>query len=208
MKEAPGMKVVSIGLTGGIGCGKSSVAAILEEAGWRRLDTDQVARDVVAPGTEGLTQLVNIFGQDILQSNGELDRAALGSLVFSNSEERQKLEAILHPLIWEQVENFLSECRQSAQPCVVEVPLLFENERQATFSSVWVVAASEELQRQRLRERNSWTDAEIQARVSSQMPLPVKMERADVVITNDGDLPALKSQVTSWAQNALGTVES
>ena len=184
-----------IGLTGGIGCGKSTAARILEKMGFRRLDTDQVARQVVEPESEGLRRLVGLFGNSILQNDGRLDRAALGKRVFASESDRKALEALLHPLIWSEVQSFLAKAERDTANALVEVPLLFENRREEEFDQVWTVAASEKLQFQRLRERNGWSDPEIAARLASQMPLSKKRELADRVFENDGDLKSLEKQL-------------
>lgn len=176
-----------IGLTGGIGCGKSTAAGILEELGLRRLDTDLVARRVVEPSSPGLNAVVREFGESVLLSDGTLDRKELGRLVFASPERRQALESILHPLIWGEVQTFLERCQEEQVDCVVEVPLLFENGRQGDFDRVWVVSASPSVQRERLRKRSGWSDREIELRLQAQLPLRRKCELADTVFVNDGD---------------------
>ena len=184
-----------IGLTGGIGCGKSAVADLLEGLGLRRLDTDKVSREIVEPTSPALGQIVESFGSEILSSDGRLNRQALAEVVFSHPESRLQLEQILHPAIRKRVEAFLRECREQNQHCVVESPLLFEKERQGAFNSLWVVSANSELQRERLAARNGWTAKEVQDRIDSQMPLSQKIKLADVVISNGGSLEDLRHQV-------------
>jgi dephospho-CoA kinase len=192
-----------IGLTGGIGCGKSAVGRALQSLGLRRLDTDQVARSVVGKGTPGLAAVVQAFGTCILASNGNLDRKALAEVVFGDERKRKLLESILHPRIWSEVEEFVSLCRQQDEDAVIEVPLLFENERQGLFDAVWVVASDSEVQRKRLHERNGWSDQEIEARISSQMPLEEKVERADTVLWNNGMLSELEDKVMrAWQRES------
>jgi dephospho-CoA kinase len=171
------------------------VGSQLEALGLARLDTDRVARDVVLPGTEGLNLLVSRFGREILGGNGELDRAALAKIVFSEPAQKKVLEETLHPLIWSQVEDFQKRCLTDRKDAVVEVPLLFENGREHQFDSVWVVATNPVLQQERLRERNGWSPQEIEARVRAQMPLAEKVRRADVVLHNEGSSQELAQQV-------------
>lgn len=192
-----------IGLTGGIGCGKSTVGKILEELGLRRLDTDQVARNVVEPGSEGLAAVVEAFGSSVLNSDGSLDRGAVGTIIFADGLKRKLLEGLLHPLIWNEIETFVSDCRREGHHAVIEVPLLFENRRQDKFDSVWVVATSSELQKARLHKRNGWSEQEIESRIASQMPLDEKVERADTVIWNIGSPAALKQTVQEAWQREI-----
>lgn len=190
-----------IGLTGGIGCGKSAVGDYLVGLGLRRLDTDKVSREIVQPSSPALRQIVENFGPEILKSDGSLDRQALGEIVFSNPESRQRLEQIMHPAIRERVEGFLRDCRERNQHCVVESPLLFETQRQDAFNSLWVVSANPDLQSRRLAARNGWTQQEVQDRIDSQMPLSQKIKLADVVILNEGSLNDLKLQVEeAWSR--------
>ncbi len=184
-----------LGLTGGIGCGKSAVGRLLEELGVKRLDTDLVARRVVERGTPGFRAIVEHLGSEVLNSEGELDRQALAAIVFEDEQQRKALERILHPLIWDEVEKFVERCQAERHHAVIEVPLLFENSREDRFDEVWVVATTPELQASRLAARNGWSAEEIEARIASQMPLAEKIRRADVVIHNIGTAEELKEQV-------------
>lgn len=168
---------------------------MLEQMGLARLDTDTVAREVVEPGSAGLQEVVREFGNDVLGPDGSLDRARLGSLVFSDPRARKRLEEILHPLIWERVRDFLQNARLQHTDAVVEVPLLFENDRAAEFDEVWVISTSPQLQRSRLRERNDWSEDEIDARLHSQMPLSAKVALADRVFDNSDDPESLERQL-------------
>ncbi len=181
-----------IGLTGGIGCGKSAAGRILGDLGLRHLDTDVVAREVVLPGSSGLAQVVERFGEAVLRGDGTRDRAKLAERVFADPQAKKQLEEILHPLIWKRVLEFLSQNRAAGYDCVVEVPLLFENERESTYDEVWVVAASPEIQRKRIKERSGWSDQEIFRRLENQMPLEEKCRRAARVIWNDGLIEELE----------------
>jgi len=195
-------QAIIIGLTGGIGCGKSAVGKALEALGLARLDTDQVAREVVAAGTPGLAEIVSRFGPTILSSDGTLDRAAMGRMVFSEPEKKSSLEQILHPLIRSRVSDFVECCRAEHQHAVVEVPLLYEKQRQDVFDTIWVVSTTPELQLARLRSRNGWSHEEVKARISSQMPLAEKVARADTVIENTGTLEDLQERVReAWSQS-------
>jgi dephospho-CoA kinase len=189
-----------LGLTGGIGCGKSAAGKHLASLGLAHLDTDQVAREVVAPSTKGLDRLTEVFEETIILPDGSLDRKRLAQLVFADPRKKKKLEDVLHPLIWHRVESFLARCHEEGRHAVVEVPLLFENRRQDAFDRVWVVATSPELQRARLALRNGWSNSEIEARIASQMPLQEKIALADAVLHNTGSLEALHAQIEQlWA---------
>ena len=168
---------------------------LLEELGLKRLDTDLVARQVVEPGTPGLRAIVDRFGPEVLNPRKELDRQALAKIVFDDEQQRKALERILHPLIWDEVEQFVERCQVDRHHAVIEVPLLFENRREDRFDEVWVVATTPELQARRLATRNGWSADEVRARISSQMPLAEKIQRADVVIHNVGTIEELKERV-------------
>lgn len=191
-----------LALTGGIACGKSTVAQLLERAGLRRWDLDQLARQVVLPGTPGYDQVVERFGTAILQSDGQLDRARLAQRVFTSTQDRESLERILHPLIWERLRQSLQEDTDSgeAPETVVEIPLLFEKGHQSRFAKVWVVASDPELQLQRLRHRDGLDEAQARARLQSQWPIERKAALADWVIWNNGSLEELNSQVDRGLQ--------
>ncbi len=194
-----------LGLTGGIGCGKSAVGRLLEDLGLRRLDTDLVARKVVEKGTAGLQTVVDQFGSGVLGPEGELDRQALAAIVFEDEQQRKTLERILHPLIWNEVECFLERCRADGKDAVIEVPLLYENGRENRFDQVWVVATTPELQACRLAARNGWSSEEVEARIASQMPLAEKVRRADTVIHNVGTTEELREQVReAWLAVSAG----
>lgn len=184
-----------LGLTGGIACGKSTVGALLHSRGLTRIDSDQVARQVVEPGTPGLNSVVEAFGNSVLRSDGRLDRGRLGQIVFEDEASRRRLEGILHPLIWESLVQEMSSAELEARETVFEIPLLFENGNQGRFSWVWVVSVTEEIQFRRLQERDGLTPDQIQARLAAQMSLEEKKRLADFVIVNDGDLRSLEKQV-------------
>ena len=185
-----------IGLTGGLGTGKSTVAKILREQGFPVFDADEVAKAVVRAGTPGLKLVVKEFGQDYLNRDGELNRSKLAQLVFSKPETLLKLEAIIHPLVQEEVQKLRDHHKsQGHKIAFYDVPLLFEKKLKG-FDAVVVVTASPENQRERLLARNSWSDEEIQRRLRNQVPLAEKIDQADYVINNDGTVEELKAAVT------------
>jgi len=180
--------VILFGLTGGIGTGKSTVAQLWRQEGLPVIDADRLAREVVAPGTAGLQSVVETFGPEVLGPDGALARERLAALVFSEPTARHTLDALLHPLVREAASRrFLELAEQQAPLACYEVPLLYEVGLDAELSPVVVVTASLNVRRQRLRARNGWSDAEIDARIAAQLPLEEKARRADYVLDNDGD---------------------
>jgi dephospho-CoA kinase len=177
-----------IGITGGIGSGKSTGASYLMELGFPVLDTDDVARSVVAPGSEGLSEIVTEFGTGILARDGSLDRAALAAVVFSDPAARVRLEGLLHPRIQRVWSDFLSarEMHGARAACVV-IPLLFEKAYQARFDVVIAVGCSSATQWARLQARG-WAPDAIRSRLSAQWSTDAKMAAADHVVWNEGTL--------------------
>ncbi len=178
-----------VGLTGGIGSGKSTVARFFAEAGVPVVDADQVARDVVEPGTEGLAEVVSAFGPEVLDATGRLDRAALGRIVFSDADARARLEAILHPRIAQASMARFTELSSEGHPYVIyEAALLVENGTYRMMNALVVVTASEATQIERVRARDGLDEAEARARIAAQLPLAEKVRVADYVIENEGSL--------------------
>ncbi|NUK30668.1 dephospho-CoA kinase [Parageobacillus sp. VR-IP] len=187
---------LTIGLTGGIASGKSTVTKMIRELGIPVIDADQVARDVVKVGEEAYTQIVATFGQDILQANGEIDRAKLGAIVFHNEQERKKLNAIVHPAVRRRMMAEKEEYVQSgAKTIVLDIPLLFESELTHLIDKVIVVYVDDEVQLERLMKRNGFSKEEALARIRSQMSLREKVKKADAVINNNGTVEKTKQQL-------------
>lgn len=177
-----------IGLTGGIACGKSTVAQLLVQQSYPLVDADKIARDVVAPGAPGLESVIQAFGPDMQAADGSLDREKLGAKIFSQPEYRRKLESILHPLIRTEVQHLRESLeKQGHALAFYDIPLLFETKAQSQFDEIVVVTCKPEQQRERLRKRNSLSDEEIEKRLASQMPMSLKEEQANFVLHNDGD---------------------
>ena len=191
-----------IGLTGGIACGKSTVAKRLKEKYQAPLlDTDRIAWDMSAPGEPLWKSYVDRYGREkALLSNGQLDREAIGKIVFSQPEERIWVDRMSHPLIKEEVRRRLKRCREAGQRvAVVDVPLLFEAGWEPLADEIWVVYVDEATQLARLIERNQLPEALARQRIASQMPLTEKKRRAGVVIDNTGGLEATLAQVdAAW----------
>ena len=183
-----------IGLTGGIGSGKSTVAKRLVELGATEIDADLLAREVVAPGTPGLEAVAKRFGADLIASDGSLDRALLASRAFSDQANRKDLEAILHPLIQK-----LSRERIASTPGIViyTIPLLVETNSQLPFDKVITVSAPEDVRVRRLVESRGMSEADAKARISAQATDQQREEVADYIINSDCSMAELFEQVDS-----------
>ncbi|MCU0675574.1 MAG: dephospho-CoA kinase [Myxococcota bacterium] len=185
-----------VGLTGGIACGKSTVAAQLAELGVPIVDADALAREVVAPGTPGLAAIVERFGSDVLLADGALDRKKLGERVFSDPDARRALNAITHPRIAAAgLEKLRALAEHPAPYRVYEAALLVENGMAKAFAALVVVTVDEATQLARLMARDGSTESEARARIASQLPLAKKIEVADHVIDNSGAPEATRAQV-------------
>ena len=189
------MIMQTIGLTGGVGMGKSACAQLLQWRGAAVVDTDELARRVVQPGAPALAELVEIFGRGCLDPAGQLNRAEMARLVFADPSARRKLEAVLHPRIRDLWQTQLAVWRDEPQRlAVVVIPLLFEAGAEGEFDSVWCVACSSATQQQRLRERG-WSDEQIQQRLAAQLPIEEKLLRAKHVIWTEGGMDVHAQQV-------------
>jgi len=194
--------VLTVGLTGGIGSGKSEVSRRLGELGAVVIDADAVAREVVEPGTPGLGSVVAEFGDGVLRPDGALDREGLGRIVFGDSDKLARLNAIVHPLVGERIATMMAEVERDHPDGVVvyDVPLLVENDLAGGYDVVLVVAASPETQIHRLVQQRGMTQDDARARIAAQAPLSAKLAVADVVIDNDGPLAGLDARVREvWA---------
>lgn len=197
-----------VGLTGGLGTGKTTVASIIRKQGYPVFDADEVARHVVRAGSPGLKSVVDQFGPQFLNSAGELDRQKMADFVFSDPEKLKKLEALIHPLVQAEVSKLKSEAEKSGiDLAFYDVPLLFEK-KLSGFDAVVVVTASLETQKLRLKNRNNWTDQEIEKRIKSQVALSEKIAGADFVINNDGALENLAKNVLKLIEQLKGFKKS
>lgn len=185
-----------IGLTGGIGTGKSTVSAMLKAKGIMVIDSDQIAREVVEPGSKALAQIVAHFGQEVLLPDGRLNRKALGVRVFGNEEERKRLMEITHPAIFAETEKRISEAKKNGEALIVlDSPLLIETGRYKQTDLVVLVYADEETQLQRIMSRDNLTEEEARYRINAQMPIDEKRQYADIIIDNRGTIEELEVQV-------------
>lgn len=186
----------TVGLTGGIASGKSTVATFFEELGVPVVDADQLARDVVAPESEALSEIVETFGESILLPDGALDRKKLGDIVFSDEVARKKLEAITHPRIATAGMAAIAGHQDGDHGYLLyEAALLVENGSYRMFPALVVVAVAPEVQLARLMSRDGIDERAARARVDSQLPLDEKIDVADYVIQNDAGLEATREHV-------------
>lgn len=192
-----------IGITGSIATGKSTVSKMVKEFGYTVIDADIAARVVVEPGEEAYTKIVDAFGEEILQPNGELDRKRLGNIVFNNEEKRLLLNSIVHPA----VRKWMNEQKEAAfnrgeKVVFLDIPLLYESKLTYMTDKVIVVYVDQNIQLDRLMKRNELTEQEAKARIQSQMSIEEKKKLADAVIDNRGSLEETKQQLlsilTSW----------
>lgn len=180
------------GLTGGIGSGKSAVAQRLRARGLPVVNADDLARVAVMPHSPGLQQIVEYFGPGVLTPAGELDRAELAKIVFSDPEARRVLDSIVHPIVRQLAAERFGELGERGEPLACyEVPLLYEVGLDRTYQPVVVVSAPLSLREQRIALRDGFDSAQIAARIAAQLPLEEKVRRADYVIDNHGTLEDL-----------------
>ena len=177
-------RLLRVGLTGGIGTGKSFCLAKFAELGAPTIDADGLARQAVAPGTTGHRQVVARFGSAVLKGDGSLDREALGALVFSDADARRSLEAIIHPVVYAAIERWFSGHAKTghADVAIADIPLLFETGREGDVDRVVVASCPAAMQKARIMQRDGWSEAEAVRRLASQMPIEEKTARADHVI--------------------------
>ena len=187
------MKPWILGLTGGIGSGKSAVAQHFVDLGVHLVDADHAARWVVEPGRPALDKIVEHFGPQVLQADGSLDRAALRARVFADAGERRWLEALLHPLIGQEISQYLT--RAESPYAILVSPLLVESGQHKLTQRVLVVDAPEQLQLQRTMQRDHSTAEQVQAILKVQASREERLRHADDVLLNDRDLPWLRSEV-------------
>ena len=184
-----------IGITGGVGMGKSTAQSLLEARRLPVIDTDQLARDLVAPGQVALQEIATAFGSGVLRNDGALRRKELAQIVFSDPQARRRLESILHPRIREAWSATVMDWRRDQLDFgAVVIPLLFETDTPSSFDATVCVACSPETQRERLEARG-WTCDEIRGRLAAQWPVEKKIAAAEFVIWTDGDLEV---HATQW----------
>lgn len=184
---------LSIGLTGGIGSGKTAVSNAFEKLGVKIIDADILSRQLVKAGTPALKKITDYFGASILLNSGELNRQQLREVIFSDPEKKYWLEQFLHPLVRALIHQQLSECDNDY--AIVVVPLLFETDHYTFLDRVLVVDSPEELQIQRVLIRDKTKSADVERIMSTQLPRSQRLALADDIIVNDGTLKALQEKV-------------
>jgi dephospho-CoA kinase len=188
-----------IGLTGGIATGKSTVASMLADRGAVLVDADSIAHDVLSPGAAAFEDVVALFGANVLDDTGSVDRTALGGIVFADPALRAELERITHPRIQALMQQRIVEALDSTAPLVVaDIPLLFEREREGEFPGVMLVYAPPAVQLRRIADRDGLDDLSARRRLAAQLPIDVKRNRATWVIDNSGSRASTAAQVETW----------
>ncbi|WP_339821060.1 dephospho-CoA kinase [Paenibacillus sp. FSL R7-0216] len=197
---------MNIGLTGGIATGKSTVSRMLANLGAAVLDADLIAREIMEPGYPVLAAVRERFGQGVLHPDGTLNRKKLGEIVFSHPEERKALEALTHPAIRSEMKRRLDELEQEDphRLVVADIPLLYESGLDPLYEEIMVVYVPRELQMSRLIQRDGLSREAAEQRLSAQMDIEVKKERADILIDNSGGLDETKRQIdVFWRDKGL-----
>ena len=187
--------VKTIGVTGGIGAGKSAAVRILAELGALVIDADRVGHDVYLPGTVGWERVVADFGREVVAEDGSIDRKRLGARVFADRSALARLNAVVHPLIRDAIAARIAAARDATQPIVVEAALLIEAKWDTLVDELWLVVARPEVIEARLMAQRGMDRAAIAARMSAQLSVAERAAHADVIIDNSGSLAALRTQV-------------
>ncbi len=188
--------MLRIGLTGGIGSGKSSAAAMFARRGVPVIDADEIAKQLVAPGQPAYERIIQRFGKEFVDADGFIDRGRLRRHVFDDPASRRELEAILHPRVRQQIQRQLRALR--APYCVIVIPLIFEANQQDLVDRILVIDAAEDTQVQRVAARSSLADDEIRKIIAAQIGRNVRLRQAHDVITNEGELEQLEERVNAF----------
>jgi dephospho-CoA kinase len=189
--------MLNVGLTGGIACGKSTVAKMFVKHGAHLIDFDGLAHEVQEPGNPAWNEVVNQFGEGILQPDNKIDRVKLGNIVFADKKKLIELDKIVHPFVYQQWHMLLEEIGKKEKHAIVlsDIPLLFEGNMQHLFDLTILVLIVPEEQVSRLMARNGISKEEAGKRLKSQMPISEKIALADIVIDNDGGIPETEKRV-------------
>ncbi len=187
--------MLKIGLTGGIGSGKTTVTELFSSLGIPIIDADLIAREVTAPGQPALPEISRLFGGQIVDNSGQLKRRELREIIFSNPEKRQQLEAILHPLIRQRILEKSSDASHNAPYCILSIPLLLENHWQSAVERVLVIDTPEQQQLQRTMQRDHIDEKSARAILGSQMSRQDRLQAADDTIENSGSIDDLQEKV-------------
>lgn len=196
-----------IGLTGGVGSGKSTVSSYMKELGIPVIDGDQLAREAVKPKSPAMMEIGEAFGKEIFLPDGNLDRLKVAELVFKDEEKRQKLNGIIHPFIWHRTQEELHRAQEEGHPvAVLDMPLLLEIGWQLRVEEVWVVEVPLEIQIQRVIARDGFTREQVMERIHKQMPTAHKINYADVIIHNSRSIEDTRRQVREALKRVPGFI--
>lgn len=194
-----------IGLTGGVGSGKSTVSSYMHELGIPVIDGDKLAREAVIPGSRAMAEMRKAFGSHIFLPDGSLNRLKMGEIVFNDEEKRQKLNSIIHPFIWHRTREELIRAQEEGFPVVVlDMPLLLEISWQLRVEEVWLVEVPLEVQIARVISRDGFTREQVMERIGKQMPTTNKMNYADVIIDNSRSVEDTRRQVREALKHVPG----
>jgi len=195
--------MLTIGLTGGIGCGKSTVAQYFRDLGITVIDADAIARELVAPEMEAFAAIYHRFGNDILTKDKQINRKKLREIIFADAEQRAWLENLLHPLILTEIN--LRKKNANSSYCVLMIPLLLEKNVYHDIDRILVIDADENLQLKRVQQRDNLTAEQVKAILATQIPRQERLKLADDVVQNNGNLTNLEKQITALHQRYLQT---
>lgn len=194
--------MLRIGLTGGIGSGKTTVSDIFSALGVPVIDMDLIARDVVVPGQPALEKIKSLFGDNICSEDGQLDRKALRKLIFNDEQKRKQLEEIIHPAIRQSVKNKLDQL--STAYCIIVIPLLFETGQKDLIDRILVVDSNIEDQIERTKKRDHIEENDVRQIMGSQVDRQTRLNKADDIVHNTGDIASLTSQIEALHEKYLG----
>lgn len=195
-----------VGLTGGIGSGKTTVANLFKKLGITIIDTDLISHQVSSPDGPAYSAIIEQFGPEVLNKDQSIDRRKLAHIIFNSEEKKKILENILHPLIWLIVEQQVQ--LSQSQYCIIVVPLLFEGDHQQRFDCTLVVDSTETMQISRVKKRDQRSEDEIRSIIQNQIPRQQRLEMADYVIVNNGDMGSLQRQVKTQHETFLAASSS
>ena len=198
--------MLRVGLTGGIGSGKSTAAALFAGHGVPVIDADEIARQLVTPGQAAYKQVLKTFGSGIVATNGKLDRDRLRHIVFADPEQRKRLEAILHPLVRREIQQQTQ--RLQTPYCIIVIPLLIEADQRDLVDRVLVIDTDETLQLQRVAGRSQLTEDEIRKIIGTQLSRNERLRYADDVILNNTDLAELRANVDTFHERYMALARS
>ncbi|MBN2168131.1 MAG: dephospho-CoA kinase [Actinobacteria bacterium] len=198
-------ELIVVGLTGGIASGKSILASELNKLGGFIIDADEIARRITLPGGPAFNKIVSRFGEAVLTPDGQIDRQFLADIVFKNEEAKEVLENIIHPIVFDeiaaQMKNFREHPGEGTPVVIVDVPLLVETDMADAFDTVIVVDSKEELRIRRLVENKGLTESEARDRIASQINDAVRLNHADIVVENNGDISAFRERAKDvWGE--------